>query len=366
MKKGKKADRGISTLLVGLLVFIFTLMFGFGAPSTFAVELKWANFQTKDADSIPPLMEWVKAIETKTNGAIKIKKYFVGEIAESKDLVALCRTGSIEMISTAPVYYTGMFPISSSLQSYYPLNNTVEQAVYTWRGLLKDLPEVQGEFAKQNLYCLNRSCLGVYKLVSKKPVRNLDDLKGMKLRIIGGDYPALMVKAAGAVPVFQAMQDVYEGFMRGVTDGILLGVPAIATWRLTEVGKYIGFPIGSVLGWANCINMDVWKKLTPEQRGILQQTAIEWGERDLRAMLANEDSFTQKLKGQGVQFLDFDKKDFKTIIERAGDPYAHCRNYLIQGKVDEPVAAKFVKRWRELNDEYEKNYLTSGKKWQYQ
>ena len=36
--------------------------------------------------------------------------------------------------------------------------------------------------------------------------------------------------------------------MRGVTDGILLGIPAIDAYRLTEIGKFVGFPIGSVLG----------------------------------------------------------------------------------------------------------------------
>jgi len=366
----KGATKRWNGLAVILLVWFFIPIVGLeistaAAAESKPLELKWANFQTKEADSIPPLMDWLKAIETKTKGAIKAKMYFVGEIAETKDLVPLCRTGSIDVISTPPVYYTGMFPLNSVPQTYYPLNKTVEQAVYSWRGL-RQLPEMQEEFAKQNLYCLNRACFGVYHLVSKKPVRNLADLKGMKLRIIGGDYPAEMVKAAGAVPVFQAVQDMYEGFMRGVTDGILLGVPAIDAYRLTEIGKYIGFPIGSVLGWANCINLDVWKKLTPELRGILQETATEWGARDLQFMLDNESKTTKKLKDKGVQFLEFDKKDYQAIIEKAGNPYEHCQKYLVnQGKVDAAVADKFVKRWRELNEEYEKNYLSTGKKWEY-
>ena len=371
MSKGKGTDKRRGVLFVMLLSLLIITVVGFEASTAAAagpkpIELKWANFQTKEADSIPPLMEWLKAIETKSKGALKAKMYFVGEIADTKDLVHLCRTGSIDVISTPPVYYTGMFPLNAVLQMYYPLNKTVDQAVYSWRGLFRDIPELQAEFAKQNMYVLNRACLGVYNLVSKKPVRNLADLKGMKLRIIGGDYPAEMTKAAGAVPVFQAVQDMYEGFMRGVTDGILLGVPAIDAYRLTEVGKYIGFPIGSVLGWSNSINLDVWKKLTPELKGILQETATEWGARDLQNMLDNEGRISAKLKGQGIQFPEFDKKDYQTIIEKAGNPYEHCRKYLVtQGKVDATVVDRYLKRWKELNQEYEKNYLVPGKKWQY-
>ena len=63
--------------------------------------------------------------------------------------------------------------------------------MYSWRGLYRDIPEIQEEFKKQNMYLINRSCLGTYKLVSKKPVRNLADTEGMKLRIIGGEYPVI-------------------------------------------------------------------------------------------------------------------------------------------------------------------------------
>jgi hypothetical protein len=38
---------------------------------------------------------------------------------------------------------------------------------------------------------------------------------------------------------------------------------------------------------------------------------------------------------------------------------------LSKNNVDAAVAGNFIKRWRELNQEYEKNYLAPGKKWRY-
>ena len=359
VKSSYKRSGGL-VLTVAFLFFVS--IFSFEAPTAVAadskpVELKWAVFVTKNLHSMPPLIQWTKDIEAQTKGAVKIKLYFAGEIAQTKDLVSLCRKGTIDVISTPPVYYSGLFPLNGVLQAYFPMNKTVEQAVYSWRGLYRDVPEIQEEFKRHNMYLINRSCLGTYKLVSKKPVRNLADLKGMKLRIIGGDYPSKMVKAAEAVPVFQAMQDVYEGFMRGVTDGVLLDVPAIATYRMAEIGKYVGFPWGSVLGWSTSINLDVWKKLSPEVKAVFQKTSIEWGARDLQNMLTNEMKYTEQLKKQ---------EDYNTIIKRAGDPYEHCKNFLLGLKVDPNVVNQFIKRWRELNEEYAENYLSSGKKWQYQ
>jgi TRAP-type C4-dicarboxylate transport system substrate-binding protein len=371
MANAKSSYKRTGGLVLTVAFLFFVSIFSFEAPSAVAadtkpVELKWAVFVTKDLHSMPPLIQWTKDIEAQTKGAVKIKLYFAGEIAETKDLAALCRTGSIEVISTPPVYYTGLFPLNAVLQTYYPLNKTVQEAVYSWRGLYRDIPEIQEEFKKQNMYLINRSCLGTYKLVSKKPVRNLADTEGMKLRIIGGEYPSKIVKAAGAVAVFQAMQDVYEGFMRGVTDGVLLDVPAIATYRLYEIGKYVGFPWGSVLGWSTSMNLDVWNKLSPEIKEVIQKTAVEWGARDLQNMLTNEIKYTKDLQAKGVQFLDFDQNDWKKIIQTAGDPYEDCRQYLLGAKVDAQVVDRFVKRWQELNAEYEKNYLMPKKEWQYQ
>ena len=131
MAKRKRADRRAGGVFAGVLGLLVVAVVGFAASPVVAadikpIELKWANFQTKEADSIPPLMDWLKAIETKSNGALKPKMYFVGEIAETKDLVPLCRTGSIQVISTPPVYYTGMFPLNSVLQQYYPLKGLKE------------------------------------------------------------------------------------------------------------------------------------------------------------------------------------------------------------------------------------------------
>ena len=83
-------------------------------------------------------------------------------------------------------------------------------------------------------------------------------------------------------------------------------------------------------------------------------------------MLTNENKYTEQLKKEGVQFLEFDQKDYQTIIDRAGDPYEHCKKRLIDAKVDPEVVDKFIKRWRELNEEYEKKYLSTAKTWQYQ
>ena len=126
MTKGKNSYKRSGGLVLSLAVLVLVTIFSIEAPTAAAadakpVELKWAVFVTQDLHSMPPLIQWTEDIEAQTKGAVKIKLYFAGEIAETKDLVHLCRTGSIDVISTPPVYYTGLFPLNAVLQTYYPI-----------------------------------------------------------------------------------------------------------------------------------------------------------------------------------------------------------------------------------------------------
>ena len=355
--------------MVVLLTFFFVAIqaqAAIAAGKESPIKLKWATFAPKAHPAAVGIIQFARNIETYSKGAVKVKLYWSGEIAQVKDLIALCRKGSIEMVTTAPIYYSGLLPINSAFQSYHVMNKTPTQAVYTWRKMFKEFPEIQDEFGKSNIHVLNRASLGMYYLISKKRVRNLDDLNGMKLRTVGGDYPSKLAKAAGAVSVFQPSAEMYEGFMRGVTDGVQLDVASFYGYKLYEIGKNVGFPIGTILGWANMINLDVWKGFSPEIKEAFNKAAVDWGRRDLQIQLKSEKDNREKLKKAGVQFHEFDQKDWQKIVARAGDPYAHVRGYLKKANLSEAVISKFVNAWKAANEEYETEYLTTGRTWVYE
>ena len=97
------------------------------------------------------------------------------------------------------------------------------------------------------------------------------------------------------------------------------------------------------------------------------RAANEWGVKDLEFQSTVGDKSLESLKKKGVQFIEFDQKDWKTLLAMGGDIWMAIKDYLVSGiKVDESVANRFIKRWHELADEYEQKYLSTGKKWQYE
>jgi TRAP-type C4-dicarboxylate transport system substrate-binding protein len=354
-------------LILGIMVLLFFCLANCeAAESVKGKELKWALHIGENTFDTPPVKKFRDDIEAYTNGSIKPKIYWAGQIAEVKELVELCRSGTVEMTSIAPGYNVSSFPLNSTLQQFPMLLKNPEQATYVWRGLFRDCPELQEEYAKQNQYCLNRASLSSYLTISKKPLRTVADLRGLKIRGHMGKYYAQVYKLAGATHTYLPVPDLYEGLLRNTLDAVVINVQSFDSLRLWEAAKYVSIDTGSIVAWHTAINLDVWNGFTLEVKKAFERAATEWGARDLELNLATESKSIEVLKGKGVQFITFDQKEWEDLLAKAGDPWLAAKDYLVNDlKVNVAVADRFIKRWRELADEYEQNYLSTGRKWEY-
>jgi TRAP-type C4-dicarboxylate transport system substrate-binding protein len=356
--------------LVALVVFsiiVSGLTIGSALAQPKVKELKWASLFPEGDYNIQTMKQFCDSVNNYTNGSVKITFYSVGQIADVKELVEVVRTGAIAMGTTAPVHYPSVFPFNSVLQMYATAFKSPEQAAYIWRGLYRDIPEIQEEYAKQNQYCLNRTVLAKYVTLSKKPIRNLEDLKGLKIRDFPGKYFPAMMRKVGASSNPIPMADAYEGLSRGLIDAAMMNTPTIESLKFYETAKYICMPVGTFIAFHVSINLDVWNSFTLEIKKAFIRAANEWGANNLELQLTMENKSNEFLKTKGVQFIEFDQKDWKKLLAMGGDIWLAAKDFLVNDlKVNESVVDKFIKRWRELTDEYDQKYTSTGKKWKYE
>ena len=357
----------LSLKLFGFMIIFSIICFGLTSAPAEAKVLKWAVFVPQMAYDSPPLKQFVKDIETYTNGEIEIRIFWPGEAANVKEMPELTRRGSLEMTTTAPVFYPSIFPINVALQSFPMVFKSPEQATYAWRGLFREFPELQKEFTDFNQYCLNRGTLAMYDTLSKKPLRTVADLKGVKLRFLPGKYCADILRKAGGVPIVNPISEVYEGLMRGSLDAVSLNLQVFDSLKFYETAKYVGLSVGTPVGYWISINLDVWNGFSPKIKEAFTRASNEWGARLLELILSSKDESIKNLKAKGVQFIDFDQKGWNDLVYSVGDPWVVAKDYMIKDlKVDAALTERFLKRWHELVDEYEENYASTGKKWKYE
>lgn len=110
-------------------------------------------------------------------------------------------------------------------------------------------------------------------LTKDKPVRTLEDLKGLKLRVTSKSSVPI-VEALGATAVAQPITVVNQNLANGVIDGILVDPSAIGSFKLHEPANYVTtwFP-GSGSAFVLLMNKDVYNGLSDEEKGWIDAAA---------------------------------------------------------------------------------------------
>lgn len=211
-----------------------------------AAPLQAATYKLRYVDQNPetgsaaqnatvPLM---KKINEVTNGAVEIETYFGETLVKSRDTWDGLKNGIADIGWMSIAYWPGKAPMSDAFGLpglKYKTASDLSGAM--WKAYEK-YPEMQQEFAKGGIRPLIFFCTEPYSLFTcKKLVKNLEDLKGMKIRSLGG-APTTQMKALGGIPLSIPMPDNYISLQKGVIDGLGAPAEAVINWRFFEVVSY--------------------------------------------------------------------------------------------------------------------------------
>lgn len=140
-------------------------------------------------------------------------------------------------ITEGAVYFTpGQFPLSEmAMLPELGAPSAVASSKMFWQAY-NNVPEVKKEWTASKLLFVH-SAPANQILTTKKPIRKVEDLKGMKIRVSGA-VAVKMGKALGFSPVDLPMADLFDALQKGVIDGLFLNDEPLVSRRLNEVLKY--------------------------------------------------------------------------------------------------------------------------------
>ena len=105
---------------------------------------------------------------------------------------------------------------------------------------------------------------------TRKPVRSLEDLKGLRIRTPGG-LQTYMIEALGAEPAFMPLGDVYLAMETGNIDGIVTCPMLYKAYKLHELGKHAVVATFGCVTEGVIINKDTWNKLPADLQTIVEE-----------------------------------------------------------------------------------------------
>ena len=285
------------TLFLVLVVFVFaTHSLVRGAE---VIKLKAANYLPV-THKMSLLTGWFcDEVKKRTNDRVEIAYYPGGTLLSPVKMFDGVVTGIADMGVSHIQYTRGRFPVMEvfDLPLGFPSGWVATQVSSDFYNKYKP-----SEWNDVHVLYVNTSGPLILQTVSK-PVKVLDDIKGLKIRGTGRMTDVL--KALGAVPIPLEMPDVYDSLRRAVIDGIMVDLSTLKYWKFAEVVKYVTstWRLGTGITFYFVINKNKWDKLPPDIQKIVTEVAIEakdkqgglWNEMDIEG--------TEVFKSTGGQII---------------------------------------------------------------
>ncbi|MBH0237690.1 TRAP transporter substrate-binding protein [Methylobrevis albus] len=308
----------IITKLMGALALSTSLIAG----SAFA-----ADIVLRSADIHPdgyPTVEAVKyvgeLVKERTGGRIEIQVFHSAQLGEEKDTIEQTQFGVIDMnrINMAPL--NNLVP-ETSIPALPFIFKSIDHMHKVVDGEIGD--EILAALESQGLIGLAFYDSGARSFYTvNKPVRSIDDLKGMKIRVQQSDMWLATIEALGANATPMAFGEVYSALQTGVIDGAENNWPSLESSKHYEVAKFYTLSEHSMSPEVFAISKISWDKLTPEDQAILKQAAKESVAKMRELWTAREKQSEETVRAAGVEVITLDKAPFAAVMQPVYDRFA--------------------------------------------
>jgi TRAP-type C4-dicarboxylate transport system substrate-binding protein len=246
---------------------------------------------------------WIKAVADATGGRVKITSYPGETLFRAEDTYEGVVTGIADIGLSAYAYNQNRFPVLETLNlPGLAFNSSVAAS---WAAMEAIVTMDPAEL--HDVHHLWTWASGPADLLTKKPVRNLEDLKG--LNILTSDRSSFGVLARlGASPIRTPMSEWLRVLTNNRADGCLTSVESLQGFRLSESDcSYITLtPFLNNQLYFNVMNRQTWDSLPQDiQQGIKQATEIFYAE--------NMPSLWDEINAAGLESAGM-QKDMEIVV----------------------------------------------------
>jgi TRAP-type C4-dicarboxylate transport system substrate-binding protein len=308
-------------LLFALSILPFITSAGSAAEK--ALELKVSHFWPETSEMHKHMLRWKEKLEADSKGMLTLRIFSSGTLLKPAleweglikgvaDIVYGIRLGTAGREFSEPL---AIFTAGANKAS---VGGRISYDVYN------EFPEYRNEWKPVKLLWLTAA--GPNELHSTKPIRKLEDVRGLQFRTAPSGASIELIKALGAAPAAMPMSEVFMALQKGTVDGALGPYDVLKGFRLADITKYTtNAHLFLLLGHYVAMNLDAYNKLPPDMRKVLDDS-VEWAKQDSWKMYdAEDDAAEAYAKTKGHEFINLPPAEYArwlAVIKPVQDKYA--------------------------------------------
>lgn len=315
---------------LSLSILAAFLAIGMACQGAFAaVTLSLAENQPEDNPVTIAMYKFADLVRAKTNGAVTVTVYAGGQLGQEPETIEQAQTGVIDLARVNSVVLANVSPSMGAFTLPYIFRDTYHKYKVLDGEIgtqaLKDLEKVgligfgYMEAGTRNFYTR-----------TSKPIKSLEDLKKLKIRVQPAHISTRMVELLGAVPTPMNYGEVYSALQTGVIDGAENDYVSYLTSSHYEVAKNLIEDKHLSPPALLLMNKSRFEALSPEIQAAIRAAAREAILLERTAMIkANEDA-KQQLKEAGVNIIELDNAPFQNAVQPIYDEFPNLAEIVAQ------------------------------------
>ena len=321
-----------SVLTLGLLVLALGAGNGLPAFAQTKLVLKATDVHPLGYPTVEAVVRMGKKLEAATNGRLSIQMYPSMQLGGEKEMIEQAQVGALQIarISVGP-----MGPIVPELNVFnlpfmFRDNIHMEKVIDGPIGdeLMKKLSE-HPTAGLIGLAWMNAGSRNVYN--SKHPIKSVEDLKGLKIRMMGNPVFVDTMNSLGGNGIAMGFDQLVSALQTGVVDGAENNEPSYATGQHYRHAKYYSMTGHLIIPEIVVFSKRTWQTLSKEDQDLITKLGREAQQEQRGLWYEMEKTSLAQMKEAGAQVNEVaDRKPFQAAVKSVWDKYGAQHTALIQ------------------------------------
>jgi tripartite ATP-independent transporter DctP family solute receptor len=283
------------------------------ATRVVAREFRAADTQAEDYPTVQALRYMGTLISERTGGRQQIKVFHSRQLGEEKETIEQTRVGAIDLNRTNVALIGNFIPAMNVLAMPF-LFRSIEHMQKVLDGPIgREILDSFEPYGFVGLAFYDSGARSIYNGV--RPVRSLDDLKGLRIRVQQSELMSQMIRALGAEPVELPYGQVLTGLATHLIDGAENNWPSFVTTDHYKYAGYYTLTEHTMSPEVLVMSLKAWQSLSAGDQRIFREAALR-SSRYMREKWRDlEEQSQRKAQAAGVTIIrDVDRKPFEDAM----------------------------------------------------
>jgi tripartite ATP-independent transporter DctP family solute receptor len=310
-------------LQLGIAASLITLIARGARAAEQKTVLKASDVHPEGYPRVQAVENMGKKLEAATGGRLSIQMYASMQLGGEKEAIEQAQVGALQL---ARVSVGALGPVVDDLNVFnlpFLFRNTAHMDEVIDGPIGQELLDKVTDSPNTHLVGLAFMDAGARNLYdTKKPIKDIADVKGLKVRVMGNPMFVDMMNALGGNGVAMGYDQVFSALQTGVVDGAENNPPSFYFDNHYQAAKYYTLTEHLIVPEILVFSRPAWDTLSKDDQALIKKLAREAQLEERRLWNEKEQQAIDKMKTAGIEIIPIsDKTPFQKAVKPVWDKY---------------------------------------------